>query len=76
MKRFADKLKVLKTKLYECKSLAKLSNEGGEKTAGDRKPRYIVACATLSLIVTVMIFVLGIVTTSYQHLAYLQSSAA
>ena len=30
----------------------------------DNKPRYVVACATLSLVITIMIFVLGVVTVA------------
>ena len=49
--------------------------ESDRRKGSNRKPRYIVACATLSLIATIMMFVLGIITIAMineieEHTAY------
>lgn len=56
-------LKKGKGERWSLMNLAKERNlETRSQNKEDRRPHYIVACATLSLIVTIMIFVLGIIT--------------
>jgi len=59
MKIFDWSWRELKSRLAQDKETPK---QPSTKIVEDNKPRYVVACATLSLVITIMIFVLGIVT--------------
>ena len=62
MKLLFGMLKKIRIGRTHVKCNMKQFTETDRRRDSDRRPRFIVACATLSLVVTIMMFVLGIFT--------------